>query len=60
MKHHLRAHELDASALVRFFTKGPGWESVKRVLDRSHEAAMMVRMSVVNCGYDKATRPRHS
>jgi predicted nucleic acid-binding protein len=50
MKHHLRPHVLDANALLRFLTKGAGWEIVKRVLDTAQKANRAVTISVINWG----------
>lgn len=50
MKHHMRPHVFDASALVRFLSKGAGAETVQRVLERAYDADAAVSMSVLNWG----------
>jgi predicted nucleic acid-binding protein len=46
----MKAHVLDASALYRFLTGGPGAEIVGRLLQEARDEADSLRMSVVNWG----------
>jgi hypothetical protein len=42
MKRVMRPHTLDANALLRFLTRGPGAEIVERVLNEAHDAGRAV------------------
>lgn len=44
----MRQHVLDASAIYRFLTNGPGAETVERVLTESRRAGVAVLVSAVN------------
>jgi predicted nucleic acid-binding protein len=46
----MRLHVLDANALYRFVTDGPGAEVVGEVFKQSHRAGQVVSMSVINWG----------
>lgn len=46
----MKAHVLDANALYRFLTGGPGADIVRRLLKDARDAAQPLRMSVVNWG----------
>jgi predicted nucleic acid-binding protein len=46
----MKRHVLDASALYRFLTGGPGAEIVGRLLQEARDEADSLRMSVVNWG----------
>jgi predicted nucleic acid-binding protein len=46
----MKTHVLDANALYRFLTGGPGAEVVSRLLREARDAARPLRMSVVNWG----------
>ncbi len=50
MKHQMRPHVLDASALLRFLINGAGAETVERVLEKAYDADSTVSMSVINWG----------
>lgn len=50
MSPHMRPHVLDANALYRFLTDGPGAEIVEKVFNDSSEANQAVHMSVINWG----------
>ena len=50
MKRVMRPHTLDANALLRFLTRGPGAEIVERALNAAHDAGRAVSMSVINWG----------
>ena len=46
----MKVHVLDANALYRFLTGGPGAEVVSRLLREARDAEQPLRMSVVNWG----------
>jgi len=46
----MKAHVLDANALYRFLTGGPGAEVVSRLLREARDTGQPLRMSVVNWG----------
>jgi len=46
----MRVHVLDANALYRLLTRGPGFEIVNRLLKDARDAEDPLRMSVVNWG----------
>jgi predicted nucleic acid-binding protein len=46
----MNGHVLDASALYRFVTDGPGAEIVERLMQRARDEDRYLRMSVVNWG----------
>jgi predicted nucleic acid-binding protein len=46
----MRGHVLDANALYRFLTGGPGADSVTRLFKEARAAEGALRMSVVNWG----------
>jgi len=46
----LRPHVLDANALLRFLSRGPGAEIVARVFKDSRAAGQAVTISVINWG----------
>lgn len=46
----MRGHVLDASALYRFLTGGPGAEIVGRLMQEARDEDKLLRMSVVNWG----------
>jgi predicted nucleic acid-binding protein len=46
----VKVHVLDANALYRLLTRGPGFEIVNRLLKDARDSAMHLRMSVVNWG----------
>ena len=46
----MKAHVLDANALYRYLTGGPGADTVSRLLRDARDAEQPLRMSVVNWG----------
>lgn len=46
----MKAHVLDANALYRFLTDGPGADVVRRLLKEGRDADQPLHMSVVNWG----------
>jgi predicted nucleic acid-binding protein len=46
----MKVHVLDASALYRFLTGGPGADVVSRLFQEGRDAEQPLRMSVVNWG----------
>jgi predicted nucleic acid-binding protein len=46
----VRVHVLDANALYRFLTGGPGADTVNRLFKEARDADQPLRMSVVNWG----------
>jgi predicted nucleic acid-binding protein len=46
----MKGHVLDASALFRFVTDGPGAEIVERLMQEARDEGSCLRMSVVNWG----------
>jgi predicted nucleic acid-binding protein len=46
----MKAHVLDANALYRFLTGGPGADVVSRLFKEARDADQSVQMSVVNWG----------
>ncbi|MFZ0770407.1 MAG: PIN domain-containing protein [Candidatus Sulfotelmatobacter sp.] len=46
----MRVHVLDANALYRFLTGGPGADTVNRLFKDARDADQPLRMSVVNWG----------
>jgi len=46
----MKFHVLDANALYRYLTGGPGAETVSRLLREARDAEQPLRMSVVNWG----------
>lgn len=46
----MKVHVLDANALYRLLTRGPGFEIVNRLLKAARDSGVPVRMSVVNWG----------
>jgi uncharacterized protein len=46
----MKVHVLDANALYRFLTGGPGADTVTRLLKEARDAEQPLRMSVVNWG----------
>jgi len=46
----MKAHVLDANALYRFLTGGPGADIVSRLFREARDAEQPLRMSVVNWG----------
>jgi predicted nucleic acid-binding protein len=46
----MKVHVLDANALYRFLTGGPGAEIVSRLFKEARDAEQPLRMSVVNWG----------
>ncbi|HEV3306214.1 MAG TPA: type II toxin-antitoxin system VapC family toxin [Candidatus Sulfotelmatobacter sp.] len=46
----MRVHVLDANALYRFLTGGPGADTVNRLFKEARDADQPLRMSVVNWG----------
>jgi predicted nucleic acid-binding protein len=46
----MKVHVLDANALYRFLTGGPGAETVSRLFRQARDAQQPLRMSVVNWG----------
>jgi predicted nucleic acid-binding protein len=46
----MKAHVLDANALYRFLTGGPGSDVVSRLFRQGRDAGQPLRMSVVNWG----------
>lgn len=46
----MKVHVLDANALYRFLTGGPGAEIVNRLFKEARDAEQPLRMSVVNWG----------
>jgi predicted nucleic acid-binding protein len=46
----MKVHVLDANALYRFLTGGPGADIVGRLLKEARDAEQPIRMSVVNWG----------
>lgn len=50
MSERMRPHVLDANALYRLLTDGPGAEIVERVFNESQRTSEAVHMSVINWG----------
>jgi predicted nucleic acid-binding protein len=46
----MKTHVLDASALYRFLTDGPGADLVRELLEKARDAGQPLQMSVVNWG----------
>jgi predicted nucleic acid-binding protein len=46
----MKAHVLDANALYRFLTGGPGADIVNRLFKQARDAEQPLRMSVINWG----------
>ena len=46
----MKVHVLDANALYRFLTGGPGADTVKRLFKEARDADQPLQMSVVNWG----------
>ncbi len=46
----MKVHVLDANALYRFLTGGPGAEIVNRLFKQARDAEQPLRMSVINWG----------
>jgi predicted nucleic acid-binding protein len=46
----MKGHVLDASAMYRFITNGPGADLVGRLMQEGRNAGQYLRMSVVNWG----------
>jgi predicted nucleic acid-binding protein len=46
----MKTHVLDANALYRFLTDGPGADIVRRLLKEARDAEQPLQMSVVNWG----------
>ena len=46
----MKQHVLDANALYRFLSGGPGAEIVERLFEQARESEQPLRMSVVNWG----------
>jgi predicted nucleic acid-binding protein len=46
----MKAHVLDANALYRFLTDGPGADTVNRLFKEARDAEQPLRMSVINWG----------
>jgi predicted nucleic acid-binding protein len=46
----MKVHVLDANALYRLLTRGPGFEIVNRLLKEARDAEQPLRMSVINWG----------
>jgi predicted nucleic acid-binding protein len=46
----MKAHVLDANALYRFLTGGPGADTVSRLFKEARDAEQPLRMSVINWG----------
>ncbi|MGA9758243.1 MAG: hypothetical protein WBQ51_07745, partial [Candidatus Sulfotelmatobacter sp.] len=46
----MKVHVLDANALYRFLTGGPGAETVNRLFKEARDAEQPLRMSVINWG----------
>lgn len=46
----MKVHVLDANALYRFLTGGPGADTVNRLFKEARDAAQPLRMSVINWG----------
>ena len=46
----MKVHVLDANALYRFLTGGPGADTVTRLFKDARDAAQPLRMSVINWG----------
>ncbi|MGB8583989.1 MAG: type II toxin-antitoxin system VapC family toxin [Candidatus Sulfotelmatobacter sp.] len=46
----MKAHVLDANALYRFLTGGPGADTVNRLFKAARDAEQPLRMSVINWG----------
>jgi predicted nucleic acid-binding protein len=46
----MKAHVLDANALYRFLTGGPGADTVNRLFKEARDAEQPLRMSVINWG----------
>ena len=46
----MRGHVLDANALYRFLTGGPGADTVNRLFKEARDADQPLRMSVINWG----------
>jgi predicted nucleic acid-binding protein len=46
----MKVHVLDANALYRFLTGGPGADTVNRLFKQARDAEQPLRMSVINWG----------
>lgn len=46
----MNLHVLDANALYRFLTRGPGFETVNRLFKDARDAKQPLHMSVINWG----------
>jgi predicted nucleic acid-binding protein len=46
----MKGHVLDANALYRFLTGGPGADTVNRLFKQARDAKQPLRMSVINWG----------
>jgi predicted nucleic acid-binding protein len=46
----MKAHVLDANALYRYLTRGPGAATVSQLFKEARDAGELLRMSVVNWG----------
>jgi predicted nucleic acid-binding protein len=46
----MKVHVLDANALYRLLTRGPGFEVVNRLMKDARDAQQPLRMSVINWG----------
>lgn len=46
----MKVHVLDANALYRYLTGGPGADTVSRLFKQARDAQQPVRMSVINWG----------
>ena len=55
----MKVHVLDANALYRLLTRGPGFAIVNRLLKDARDAQQPVRMSVVNWGEVYYSIARH-
>lgn len=55
----MNTHVLDANALYRFLTGGPGADTVGRLLRDAHDREQPLRMSVVNWGEVYYSIARH-
>ncbi len=55
----MKAHVLDANALYRFLTGGPGADTVTGLFIEARDAGQSLRMSVVNWGEVYYTIARH-
>ena len=55
----MKVHVLDANALYRFLTGGPGSDIVSRLFREARDAKQPLRMSIVNWGEVYYTIARH-